>query len=96
MEIGASTAPTGSDIGSLFPFVQSQAAKGEFPLSFLNARFRSLKSWKKSARGKLLDLLHYAPAKVAPYPEVVERVEEGDFIREKVWFNTTPGAKKAL
>src|SRR5256885_12184647 len=38
---------TGSDVGSLFPFVQSQAVKGEFPLSFLNPRFRSLRNWKK-------------------------------------------------
>ena len=29
--------PTGSDVGSLFPFIESQAVKGEFPLSFLRA-----------------------------------------------------------
>src|SRR3954451_15711022 len=28
-------AASGSDVGSLFPFIQSQAVKGEFPLSFL-------------------------------------------------------------
>lgn len=89
----ATAAPTGSDVGSLFPFIQSQAVKGEFPLSFLNARFRSLRSWKKAARGKLLDLLHYAPAKVDPSAETVERVECGDYIREKVWFNTTPDVR---
>ena len=45
--IGASSAPAApsvpppavdSDIGSLYPFIQSQAVKGEFPLSFLQPR----------------------------------------------------------
>ena len=85
--------PTGSDVGSLFPFIQSQAVKGEFPLSFLNPRFRSLRSWKKTARGKLLELLHYAPPACNPAAETVERVDCGDYIREKVWFNTTPDVR---
>ncbi len=86
----ASPGPTGSDVGSLFPFIQSQAVKGEFPLSFLNPRFRSLRTWKKAARGKLLELLHYAPPACDPAAETVERVDCGDYVREKVWFNTTP------
>src|SRR6266516_103885 len=85
--------PTGSDVGSLFPFIRSQAVKGEFPLSFLNPRFRSLRSWKKTARGKLLELLHYAPPPCSPAPETVERVDCGDYVREKVRFNTTPDAR---
>src|SRR5437899_5967503 len=67
--------PTGSDVGSLFPFIQSQAVKGEFPLSFLNSRFRSLRNWKKIARSKLLDLLHYAPPSCDPAAEMIERVD---------------------
>lgn len=85
--------PTGSDVGSLFPFIQSQAVKGEFPLSFLNPRFRSLRRWKKTARGKLFELLHYAPAACKPAAETVERVDCGDYIREKVVFNTAPGVR---
>ncbi|NOS69640.1 MAG: prolyl oligopeptidase family serine peptidase [Verrucomicrobia bacterium] len=86
-------ATTGSDVGSLFPFIQSQAVKGEFPLSFLNTRFRSLRSWRKTARGKLLDLLHYAPPACDPAAEIVERVDCGDYVREKVRFNTTPDVR---
>src|SRR5262245_61388359 len=89
---GVATA-TASDVGSLFPFIQSQAVKGEFPLSFLNARFRSLKNWKKTARGKLLELLHYSPSACAPSAETVERVDCGDYVREKVLFNTTPDVR---
>ena len=92
-EVDATPKPTGSDVGSLFPFIQSQAVKGEFPLSFLNPRFRSLRSWKKSARGKLFELLHYAPPACDPAAETAERVDCGDYIREKVWFNTTPDAR---
>jgi dienelactone hydrolase len=81
---------TGSDVGSLFPFIQSQAVRGEFPLSFLRDEFKDVHAWRQRARGKLLDLLHYAPPAGEPRPEVVERVDRGDHVREKVAFNTTP------
>jgi dienelactone hydrolase len=86
----AGTAPNGSDVGSLFPFIESQAVRGEFPLSFLNPRFRSGDRWKKTARAKVLDLLHYAPPKCDPKPETLERIDCGDYVRERVLFNTTP------
>lgn len=82
--------PTESDVGSLWPFVQSQAVKGEFPWSWLQPRFKSLSAWKRQARGKLLELLHYSPPMCDPRAEVVERVDLGDHMREKVIFNTTP------
>jgi dienelactone hydrolase len=83
----------GSDVGSLFPFIQSQAVKGEFPLSYLNARFRSLARWKKTARDKVLELLHYSPPPCSPNAEVLERVDCGDYIRENIRFNTTPDVR---
>jgi dienelactone hydrolase len=86
----AATLRTGSDVGSLWPFIQSQAVAGEFPLSWLRPEFKSLARWKQKARGKLLELLHYSPAKCEPRPEVVERIDAGDHVREKVYFNTTP------
>src|ERR1041384_50129 len=86
----STTARTESDVGSLWPFIQSQAVAGEFPLSWLRPEFESLARWKRKARGKLLELLHYAPAKCDPRPEVIERVDAGDYFREKVYFNTTP------
>ena len=90
---GVRALPTGSDVGSLFPFIQSQTVNGEFPLSFLNPRFRSVPRWKRTARGKLLGLLHYSPPPCNPAADTVERVNCGDYIREKVWFNTTPDAR---
>ena len=82
--------PTGSDVGSLFPFIQSQALQGNFPLSYLNKRFRSARSWKKIARRKLLELLHYSPSACHPSAKTIERVDCGDYVREKIEFNTTP------
>jgi hypothetical protein len=81
---------TGSDVGSLFPFIQSQAVRSDFPLSFLRDEFRDLPEWKRRARGKLLELLHYAPPRCDPRPEVLERTDRGDHVREKVVFSTTP------
>jgi dienelactone hydrolase len=81
---------TGSDVGSVFPFIESQAVRKDFPLSFLREEFRDLSAWKQQARGKLLELLHYAPARCDPRAEVVDRVERDGYVREKVYFNTTP------
>ena len=85
-----SPAKTGSDVGSLYPFIRSQAVHGEFPLSYLRAEFRDVAEWKRRARSQLLDLLHYAPPACEPDAEVVERVEADGYVREKVLFNTTP------
>jgi dienelactone hydrolase len=79
-----------SDIGSLYPFVQSQAVKGEPLLSFLRPEFADARAWKSTGRGKLLELLHYAPPPCDPRPETVERVDRGDYVQERVYFNTTP------
>ena len=81
---------TGSDIGSLFPFVQSQAVHGEFPLSFLRPEFTELDSWKRRSRGRVMDLLHYTPPPVDPRPEILGRRDAGDYVEEHVEFSTTP------
>jgi dienelactone hydrolase len=81
---------TESDVGSLFPFIQSQAVKSDFSLSFLNPRFKRLEVWKPQARDKLLELLHYAPASCDPRPEIVERSDKGSYRLEKIEFSTTP------
>jgi len=79
-----------SDVGSLFPFIQSQATKSDFPLSFLRKEFKNLKPWKQKARSKILDLLHYAPIKPNIDAKVIEKIEKEHYIQEKIIFNTTP------
>src|SRR3954453_8642837 len=56
-------AATHSDVGSLFPLIESEAVQSYFPLSYLSPRFKNIKRWKKTARSKLLELLHYTPKK---------------------------------
>jgi dienelactone hydrolase len=87
------TAKSNSDVGNLFPIIERQAKKDDFPLSFLNEKFKRVKPWKSVARGKLLELLHYSPERCAPEAEVVERIDKGDYIREKIYFNTAPGIR---
>jgi dienelactone hydrolase len=82
-----------SDIGSLHPFVRSQAVTGEFPLSFLQPRFKDLGAWKKEARRRVLDLLHYAPPPCDPRPERIARVDRGDYVEERVVFSTAPDVR---
>ena len=86
-------AKTGSTVGSLYPFIRSQAVRGDFPLSYLGEQYQDLKLWKTRARARVMDLLHYAPPACDPKPEVVERTDRGDYIREKVFFNTTPDVR---
>jgi len=92
MSCAAAQAPApvpDAQAGTLYPFLQSQVP-AQFPLSFLNPRFDDVKQWQRDARKTVKGLLHYDPPRCDPKPEVVERVDCGDYIREKVTFNTTP------
>ncbi|MGV3725000.1 MAG: dienelactone hydrolase family protein [Actinomycetota bacterium] len=89
---GGALARTASDVGSLFTFIRSQATASP-ALSYVRDEFKDVAAWKRQARGKLLELLHYAPEKTDPKPELVERIDRGDFVQEKVYFNTTPDVR---
>jgi dienelactone hydrolase len=79
-----------AQMGSLYPFVRSIADRSTFELSFLNDRFTDIEAWKPEGRAKVLSLLQYAPPRCEPKVEVVERVDCGEYVREKLYFNTTP------
>lgn len=81
-----------TQVGNLLPFIRSQVPEPH-PLAFLNDRFKDLPSWKKEGRGKLLELLHYPPPKCDPRPEVVSKTDRGDYVQERVFFNTTPDVR---
>jgi dienelactone hydrolase len=82
--------PTGGNLGSLFPDVQKLAEANQYAYSFLGDRFRSLDEFKKAGRDKVFELLLYRPDKVDPKPEIIDRADLGDYVREKVLFNTSP------
>ena len=77
-------------IGNLYPFVQQQADRSRLELSFLDARFRDLAPWQKTARTRVLDHLFYSPPPVAPEPEIIRRTDRGDYLEEYLTFRTTP------
>lgn len=79
-----------AQLGSLYPFLECTASQSPLELSFLKSRFRSLSSWKEQAREKVHELLRYDPPACDPAATVVETVEFPDYIREKIYFNTTP------
>ncbi len=76
--------------GSLYPLLRATADHSTLPLSFLNPRFQDLEAWKRVGRQTVHELLHYDPPQCAPNVEIVERVDCGEYMREKLYFNTTP------
>lgn len=82
-----------AQMGSLYPFVRSTADRSALELSFLNERFKDTQAWKQEGRAKVLSLLQYSPPHCEPTVEVVERVDCGEYIREKLYFNTTPDVR---
>ena len=79
--------------GSLYPFVQKTAERTIFELSFLHDRFKAVEAWKREGRTKVRELLRYDPPECDPQAEIVERVDCGDYVREKICFNTTPDVR---
>jgi dienelactone hydrolase len=89
----ATTAATESHLGSLYPFIQQQADRSRFELSFLNDDLRDLKAWQERARAKVFDHLFYAPPRFDPRPEVIRRVERDDYVQEDITFQTSPDVR---
>jgi hypothetical protein len=77
-------------LGSLYPFVKSQQAKAQPNLSFINRQPKDLEAWKSEARAKVLEPLCYHPEPSQPKAQVVECVDKGDYICERVTFHTAP------
>jgi dienelactone hydrolase len=82
--------PTGADLGSLFPDLEKLADGQRYADSFLGGRYRSLGDFHAAVRPIVFECLGYRPAKVDPRPEVVERVDCGAYVRERVLFDTAP------
>jgi dienelactone hydrolase len=89
-QAGSTTPDTSSHIGSLYSFVQSQADRSTFELSFLHSKFRNLEGWQKTARARVLQHLFHAPAAVTPAPDVLRRENRGAYVEEYLTFQTSP------
>lgn len=86
-------AANGANLGNLLPDVERIAAANPFTHSFLNGGFPSFHEFEVQARQKVFDLLLYRPEPVDPRSEVLDRIDCGDFIRERVLFSTTPSTR---
>ncbi len=82
--------PNGADLGTMYGELLRLSQSHPYSMSFLNDRFQSLDQFKAAARAKILELLLYRPEPVNPEPEVLDRADLGDYIREKIVFNTSP------
>ncbi len=87
------SAPTGSHIGNLHPFVQAQADRSPLELSFLRSEFTNLRGWQPRARTRVLDHLFFEPAPIAPEARLLRRTDRGAYTEEYLTFQTAPGLR---
>ncbi len=80
----------GSALGNLYPFIKQQQQKTRQSLAFLHRRPKDLEAWKAEARAKVFELMSYRPESTNPRPQILERVDKGDYVRERLRFSTTP------
>ena len=78
------------DLGSHWETFSKLSARCVPDFSFLDERFTDPQEWGRQARAKLRAGFHYDPDQCAPAPEVVDRVDRGAYVRERVMINTTP------
>lgn len=78
------------DLGSHWPLFEKLSGRCKPSMSFLEDRYSDPVAWAEVARATLLADFHYQPAACDPNPELVETVDRGAFIRERVFINTTP------
>jgi dienelactone hydrolase len=83
---------TAHPLGNLHAFVSAIADHAWPALSFEHSG-TSLSEWRESARQRALDLLRYAPPPMALAPELIERVDSGAYVREKIEFSSAPESR---
>jgi dienelactone hydrolase len=84
------TATGNANLGTLYADVLGLAEARRYEYSFLGDRFRTLDEFKTTARAKLGEVLAYEPERVDPRPELIDAVDMGDYVRERIVFSTSP------
>jgi len=80
----------GSALGNLYPFIKQQQEKTRQSFAFLHRRPKDLEAWKAEARTKVFELMSYRPEATNPRPQILERVDKGDYVRERLKFWSAP------
>lgn len=92
LQLAAGTTAFAQSTGSLDPLIESLAVTDP-KLSWLQPRFRNLRSWKKQAQARYLELLHYRPAAVDPKAQVLSTETRDGLTIERLTFATTPNIR---
>jgi dienelactone hydrolase len=79
----------GSALGNLYPFIKQQQEKTRQSLAFLHRGPKDFEAWKAEARAKVFELMSYRPEATNPRSQILERVDKGDYVRERLKFWTT-------
>ena len=82
-----------SHIGNLLgPVSRIRDAYGWSSDSFAQEKFAAADypAWQRAMREVVLEAMKYRPAKAEFDVETIEKVDRGSFVREKIYFNTTP------
>jgi len=82
--------PNGADLGTLNPEVQKLAEANRYEFSLLGDRFQTAAEFEAAAREKIFELLLYRPEPVDPRPELLDRVDCGEYVRERIRFSASP------
>jgi dienelactone hydrolase len=80
----------GSALGNLYPFIKQLQQTTPQSLAYLHRRPRDLEAWKAEGRAKVFDLMSYRPEATHPRAQIVDRVDKGMYVRERLNFWTTP------
>ena len=65
------------------------AASNRYALNFPGGSFKNYEDYRAAARAKVLELLLYRPERIDPRPEVIERADCVNYVREKILFSTS-------
>jgi dienelactone hydrolase len=85
----AASGPLPPDLANLHPIMEGIARERRLPLSFLDAQWRNLDPWKKSARAEFRRCLSYDPKPEPLGADLVRREERDGFSIEVVNIRAT-------
>src|SRR6266567_975976 len=83
----------GSALGNLYPFIKEEQQRTRQRLAFLNRLPKDLEAWKVECREKVFAALTYRPEACKPEAGIIDRVDKGDYIRERLKFHTAPSVE---
>ncbi len=86
-----------AELGSHWPrFFETLVARRDPRRGYLNDIYTDPDAWCRQTREYALSQLHFDPPPCDPNPEVIERVDQGTYVREKVVIHTTPDIRFAV